>query len=921
MNCRFAVVLPGLTLLSACPQTLPDLEQPSGNSPEVVSFVPNAGFAANKAKDFEGTEVEITTAHLAASGDVSVYFGDVAATAVDRDGDKLRARVPAKARTGAIEVEQDGVRASSRDNFMVLGAPELDTVKPGIAFAPRGLDDACPDEVEIPDESRIRMPSPTSCKGLDDSCSGEGSCLVISGKNLGIGPGYETTTATLKSTISDTEVHLPATVLAAYYDRIVLCVPEGTWNVEHRSWNIEVETPAADEIGIMERVDDAGGVVQEASGGKAGIEVIIAGCPIVTSVAPQAAYENGVVTIFGNGFTENTEEINVVLFNSTDISCQTAMVLDTSQQSITIQVPSGIAQEVVEQVDLVVATPAGLGKLSRPFLVMGPPEIFHISPPEVFADNPSRQVDRPWQILIEGSGFDISSTAANVVEFEDELHNLVRGNVENVTPVSLAVRVPAGLEPGWARVIVSTTAGASAHEASCGPYPPGPGAAVPAYCVRILGPARVEGFWPRRAAWGDAVGVLGGPFDPQNFRQISVTWSHVGGTETGTADVLDATIDRLLIWPNVSTGMNLDASGTVRHLAVRVETSAGASETDNHLQIVDNRVRLTDTVFERPENVLWRLPTETARHAVAAREPYFFGILANRVVYRDPIRDIERDFVVNNAQALATTPYGSRLFVAGMDSASNQHIETFALNRNGDYGQENLGNPETLQQREVIVALAAGRSHEELGSNTLAVVTESSPSNDAVSRTAHVFRGPLDAFASDSQWCRLERYFFEQVFVVEDFDGSERVLAVVDLNKGATTYYAGLNRDGGAGNIDLQPLDWACASREELCLALVELTFAAHDSSDAGYAGSPEPTVVPLIHGLPLHEGSRIIPALIGHTALVTSSTPLGDAHDEWGRLVDYSAPVRCEQVMTPCERTFGEQQQRRFVAPAFVFG
>ena len=934
MTCHRLVVLFGLALLTACPQTLPALEQPSG---QVVAVVPNHGFAANAAREFAGTRVEITLADFGAADRATVYFGDVVATRTERAGDVVAAWVPTGARSGAIAVDSGGGRATSNDNFTVLGTPQVNAIEPDYGFSWRGPGDRCGSADD--DAAALLLPV--------GPCPDSGTPLHLRGDNLGI----EGDTSWPRVLFGDQA--LPATVRAASRTLVEVCIPAGLWSATFSEIPLRLTTPAGEIVPTQ--------------------RAIIAGCPSITQVDPPAAYEQATLTIYGTEFANDPLLVAVGLKSATSTAVHTGVqVLSASRGMLVVKVPGGTVEAGdVQQFSLVVATPAGRAIYQTPFWVMGRPTVDQVSPELVFRNSAATLAGNPWSIDIGGRGFDISSTAANVVELISDSEVGVRLAAEVIAagPRQLSALVPTDVSPGRYHVMVTTVAGASEF-ADC---PPEDGTDIPGgvystACVRVAGPPAVNAFLPARVAWGDVVTVGGGPFDQRNPKAMAAALIGADGTSR-TVEVLAATQELLLvhlgdlcsgvgvvadidggggrgdvdgsIHPSTDAGMPgpdagspaLDAGssphdagwplGSIGELRLRVTTTAGSNIDQSvappqllspPLHIVDSTLRLSDT---RPDawtisvsdgSVHW--PGPTLRATAAARSPYYFFYGNQAFWIVSALGEHSEIYPVDNVDAMGVSAHGDRLYAA-QTVVPLVRPTTKLLMWASDVQRGSLLFDSPHEQPDFALAtgfdaeanrvtrMAAGRSRDFGGRDRLLLVTEQRAASPCTEHTIHLVE---DALSSTTLHCSSNGYFAQDVYFADDEDGVERSYAVLDLNAGCRRYVAA---PGATGT----QLDWACRRTRtptDTCLALVELS--CHTAS----AGMPSLEVTPKIQGLPLPARASILHAPIGRTASVVID---GWFDAQWARLVDYANGVPCEQVLNSCSDS--DLTTTRFVPPA----
>lgn len=930
MTCRGLVVLAGLALLGACPQTLPELEQSSG---QVVSVVPNHGFAANAARQFEGTRVEITVADFGASDRAAVYFGDVAASAVERSGDVVVARVPAGARSGAITVDSGGGRATSSDGFSVLGPPLVNAIEPGYGFSWRSTGDSCGSA----DDEAAALPLPGG------PCADSGTLLHLRGDNLGV-DGDSSWPRVLFG-----DQALPAAVLSTSRAGVEVCIPPGLWQSTSSEIALRVITPAGEIVSAQ--------------------RAIIAGCPFITQVDPPATYEQATLTIYGLEFADDPAlvAVGLKLVGSAAVVAG-IQVLSASRGMLVVKVPAGTVEPGdVQQFGLVVATPAGRTIYQTPFWVMGRPIVEQVSPDLVFRNSEATLAGNAWSIDISGRGFDISSTAANVVELISDSDVNVRLAAEVIAagPRQLLALVPTDISPGRYHVTVTTVAGASEF-AECPPEDGNdiPGASYSTACVRVAGPPAVTAYLPARVAWGDAVTVGGGPFDQRNPKTMAAALILADGTAK-PIEVLAATRQQLLVHlgdrcdgidvvtevdagsgrsdgsiipdPDAGApspdagGPSPDAAapdvgwplGSIGEFKLRVTTTAGSNVDpatappvviSPPLHIVDSTLRMSDT---RPDawpvdasNPLIHWPGPTRLATAAARNPYFFFYGNQAFWIVSAFGEWSTIHPVDRVDAMGVSAHGDRLYAAQTSDSLARPTTALAMwEADLQHGRNQFAAPAEQPSFAAatgldgaagrVVRLAAGRSRKFGGRDRLLLVTEPRAASPCTEHTIHLVE---DALSSTVLHCSSDAFFAQDIYFADDEDGVERAYAVVDLNAGCTRYAT------SSDSLALQ-LDWGCRRALEpndSCLALTELSCATAE------AGVVTLGLTPKIQGLPLPASARILHAPVGRTASVVID---GWFDTQWARLVDYADGVPCEQVINSCSD--GNLLTTRFVPPA----
>lgn len=917
--------------LASCAQPLPELQTPPVDEyrPLVLRFEPASGFAAGPG--FAGTEVRVFIEGFPGAGPVEVWFGEIKAAAVARmDGDVVT-RVPERAVKGTVTVMIADVEAESDREFVPLEEPLVVGVEPEVVYARPGPDDICPGDVDL--ELELELPLPLPLSACDD-CAG--SCLKISGRNLSADEdwsGVEVTLLHAGDDGGDVEIY-PVEILDANSDWLLTCVPEGLWSAAERSFEIRVKTPAS---------RDEGGRLPG---------FWIPGCPSVDGIDPPAAYERAVVSLFGDGLPEEPELARVWLVD--EDHAHSGTVVSSTAQSMQIQIPAGVVapEEIVRQLQLVVATPVGRARLKLPFLVMGPPLVTAVAPRRSFAANPEWPVERPPVVRLEGHGFDISSTAANVVTLVDSVGRKHWAMVVAVSPVALEVLMPeptltiGPVATGWAQFVVTTTAGKSALFAP-------PPAGVPADDqplrrdqIYVNGPPSVREYLPDLATWGDVIGIVGGPFDVANPEANLVSWSD--GVRGGLLPVVRATEERLLVTlvqPSACGGtVDGDAGGgggadggalpstlvPACPITLQVETSAGRSEPGSSMTVLDPGARMPGLVQTRELQGAAELPERPATAVASKMAVYAWNNRSSGVTYWSPLLTAgQRNVPIGGAvEAVALTPYGDHLYaVRSMDDAHELVRATPDPDaprlRYLPTGQVVSLDPRLATRRTLVMVAGQPRTLGPETTHRLALLSEVADGTGGAGcdgdRRLHIgtYREEEDIVQPRIEWCELEGFHVEDIWLTEDQAGFEHIVASVDLASGCNRYRrpedvpAGIDGgslDGGPGG-GFTELTWACGTENPgaSCLALIEVRCGAR---------SPDAEVTPLIDGLTLAPESRIAVAPLGATATVVSSIGIGPAGREWGRMVDlnYGGPVACGEVMGVCE---GVVEGQRFQPPA----
>lgn len=937
---KFSTLITLSTLfLVGCPLPLPELKekaQDEAKQPAVTAFSPQRGFAANS-DGFAGTQVTIDIENFPEDSSVEVIFNGVTADAPAHQGQQLVVRVPigTPPGPGLLEVRtpgrnQDPVVAAATDPFQVMAAPRIDFLEPALGFAPLPEPSTWPNHACLANVTAAsELPTPLLCSQFGD-CAG-GSCIALLGESLGIDASSDYTPEVSFFTASGQSTHYPAQVLFADWDLALVCVPPETWNAADVSWNIELKTPAG-ETQLNE-----------------GRGLRLPGCPNILGIDPPAAYQNGIATIFGNGFVpQGPMWVQFIPDSGTPFPAE---VLAVTERSITIK--ADIPPEVtvppgeISSFWVVVATPAGRDTYSLPFLVMGLPVIDAVTPQRVFATPGGAWSDNTkWTVQIMGSGFDISSTAANIVEFhqldcQQDCHR-ANAQVTSASPMLLEVEVPEGpphgLVPGYYRITVTTTAGTSPVECRENPDEQHWDGNA---CVRILGAPRLEEYIPTKVAWGDAVGLSGGPFDVLNPQSTSVTWTH-NNSHPQPAEVLSVREDRLLVRVNKPPcdndgGCPYDAGeghlGAAMPLDFTVQTSAGTSETGPELVVIANTEMLRET--EVIESVLEDLGGENwlpYSGTTSSRSPFFFFITNNKrgVLIYSTVEDPSIVATHNNGQleAIAATTFGYRLL--GIYPHDNDRVLEYWQFGFDGHGGIRYGNSMGLgiatpmsnlglnMANTEAITMAAGRATEAQGHNAFAVVTEVETTAPACTRRViHLF----DVFGADHSGqlngrrrCSIPGFYAQQLFFTENQQGEEKLVAEIDLHSGCTTYRPILDRvDAGVEDSGQQPLDWACqssaddsAGNDRVCLALVEFDCDADGQWSAR----------PLINGLPLDQRSSIRPTALGQTGFISAGNT-GAMRGEWGKGVDLEHQVFCDEVLSNCDPS--QDEEASFIPPSFI--
>lgn len=464
-NYLFPVLLT-LFAVAACDEDNEEIVSMSYTDPvaTVTKIEPAEGYVGNEFT-ISGDDFGIRTE------DIKVYIGSQATTVVSCADNAIVAKVPESATNGKITVEVFGQRVETDFAFRVLGKPGVSAVKPSYGFPGASIIfegqefvstkslftltfGTSTDKAEI-----VGTPTDTEFKAIVPETAVSGTMSLVMAEQV-IDMASYPFTVLKHATIDELKEGDPVpsgfagsafTITGTNFVQELLKQPVEALSPLKVTFTktggepieAEIDMDGLNETSIpltvpalLEAGDYTITVITsfETIGTK--LTYTVLPMPVVTGISTKAGYINAEVTIIGQNFGENVDNIQVFFG---DIICEKVALNEDG--NIVVNVPKGIPTGENTVSLKIRDTEIELGEFSA-FDVWETPEIISIQTPYVYEYG--TLVKGGEEITFVGHGFGTNKESVSV-SFEGVT---VPVEINSITPTKIAVNVPQGFNGG-----------------------------------------------------------------------------------------------------------------------------------------------------------------------------------------------------------------------------------------------------------------------------------------------------------------------------------------------------------------------------------------------------------------------------------------------------------------------------------------